>query len=694
MTVLESPTRKREYMLRICQFQFDVGHNRMTSFVRLAEVPVRECGDDHDEHGGEYGSENPESDIEDVEFVFTSECFPDLDDEGRRDPGDDELPTSLGMPTGVASTPQPGPVWSDNSLRRSITGTEDADWLEVAVDGPDRPRGLDEPWEHRGTDCPSIGRFPHVPMEAERLTVHSDPSRRTGPSCAGDSPPVENHASGGREESALRPAGDPGVPQPPVEVPVAAANDPQAGGESMEESAQPPHHDSDSAGPERFEPEPLAPQPCDGSEGAPAEPRQHPDDKDAPVPFPSETPVGTERGASLADLRGPLEAAIGALEGPCASIEEIGKTLRDIKDLLDEHVPGRVANEALEHARLRFADAEAALQGVGSAIQQYMEQIGLSPVEDPGDPPKPQASETSSFAKAIQGPSRVGLSEAAEKTQGPDAADARAEQAAVGDIQEHVGVILAGMIGLTRDDAYRRALSEWANDRERGTITDRQQLRQRHPLVARFLDALDDLVLDVRDLLVDGVAASGKDLAGTAIPDHGATPTDRPAGDAADRDAKAEHRREVNQLVTAARGPAHAAQRDAIKQRIRGLGRLDTEARMTAAQDIRASAISMLDDVLQTQGRRDAYREAFSGWTNDPERGTIGDRQQLHQHHPLVARFLDALDDLLVDILVEVAKEMLFEMLLPGIHIIIPPTDFVGSVFTALTMMKIADGAA
>lgn len=113
--------------------------------------------------------------------------------------------------------------------------------------------------------------------------------------------------------------------------------------------------------------------------------------------------------------------------------------------------------------------------------------------------------------------------------------------------------------------------------------------------------------------------------------------------------------------------------------------KLDHTAKREATRAIREDLADIVARAVTEEHHRRELMDALASFRNDQTRAA-SEPSEVQEQHPLVAQVLDVAED----ILVELGKEILLEALLPGAHILVPPTDFVDSVFTAAEMFEIA----
>ena len=114
----------------------------------------------------------------------------------------------------------------------------------------------------------------------------------------------------------------------------------------------------------------------------------------------------------------------------------------------------------------------------------------------------------------------------------------------------------------------------------------------------------------------------------------------------------------------------------------------DERARQRTAQEIWTRAATIVARSVTLENERQALREGLLQWLNNdvqPERQT----DEAPKQRWLVDWFLDMLGE----ILKALVKEALVELLLPGAHLIVPPTGLVDAIFTACKLLEITEAA-
>jgi len=123
----------------------------------------------------------------------------------------------------------------------------------------------------------------------------------------------------------------------------------------------------------------------------------------------------------------------------------------------------------------------------------------------------------------------------------------------------------------------------------------------------------------------------------------------------------------------------------ALDRKLESFDKLGDAAKQKAARDIREDLADIIARAVTEEHHRRELMDALANFRNDRTRAA-SEPAEIQEQHPLVAQVLEVAED----ILVELGKEMLLEALLPGAHIILPPTDFVDSVFTSVEMWEVA----
>jgi hypothetical protein len=124
----------------------------------------------------------------------------------------------------------------------------------------------------------------------------------------------------------------------------------------------------------------------------------------------------------------------------------------------------------------------------------------------------------------------------------------------------------------------------------------------------------------------------------------------------------------------------------ALNAKLDAFDTLDDAAKKKDVQDIQEDLADIVARAVTEDNHRKAFLDALINFRND-QALTDSEPADIEQKHPLAAELLDVAQD----ILVELGKEMLIEAVLPGVHILLPPTDFVDSLFTAVEILEIAE---
>ncbi|MEU6024195.1 hypothetical protein ACGFIK_14415 [Micromonospora sp. NPDC048871] len=126
-----------------------------------------------------------------------------------------------------------------------------------------------------------------------------------------------------------------------------------------------------------------------------------------------------------------------------------------------------------------------------------------------------------------------------------------------------------------------------------------------------------------------------------------------------------------------------------LRRKLDAFDELDEPAKKKAAQDIREDIADIVARAITEEHHRTLMLDALVTFRNDPNLSP-SDPAEIADRHPVVAQTLDIAQD----ILVELGKEMLIEALFPGAHLLLPPHDFVESLFTAVEMLEVAEDPA
>ncbi|MEH1101882.1 hypothetical protein [Micromonospora sp. CPCC 205561] len=124
----------------------------------------------------------------------------------------------------------------------------------------------------------------------------------------------------------------------------------------------------------------------------------------------------------------------------------------------------------------------------------------------------------------------------------------------------------------------------------------------------------------------------------------------------------------------------------ALRRKLEAFDELDETAKKKAARDIRGDIADIVARAVTEEHHRTQMMDALINYRNDSS-AAAPDPAEIRDQHPLVAGALDIAQE----ILVELGKEALIEALLPGAHLLLPPDDFVESLFTAAEMIEIAE---
>ena len=126
----------------------------------------------------------------------------------------------------------------------------------------------------------------------------------------------------------------------------------------------------------------------------------------------------------------------------------------------------------------------------------------------------------------------------------------------------------------------------------------------------------------------------------------------------------------------------------ALAEKLDVFDTLDDRAKKKAAPGIREDIADIVARAVTEEHQRRALLDALANFRDDQTLPALEPPERQEQH-PCIPDLLDVVQD----VLEALGKEALIEVLLPGAHILLPPTDFVDSVFTAATLLEIADPA-
>jgi hypothetical protein len=163
----------------------------------------------------------------------------------------------------------------------------------------------------------------------------------------------------------------------------------------------------------------------------------------------------------------------------------------------------------------------------------------------------------------------------------------------------------------------------------------------------------------------------------------------------------AKESREYGALINAALRSEYADERESLKEEItsfvalhpehteqldtRNWDRLDKDVQ-AAASEIWTEAANVVARAVTELNQRREFLNALQNWTDPTREASAEDRKRQWQ-------FWTAMKNLVSDVVIQLAKEALIEMLFPGSHIVVPPSGLVDAIFTACTLLEIADEA-
>jgi hypothetical protein len=154
---------------------------------------------------------------------------------------------------------------------------------------------------------------------------------------------------------------------------------------------------------------------------------------------------------------------------------------------------------------------------------------------------------------------------------------------------------------------------------------------------------------------------------------------------------------EVSRAQTATSPGREAAQRlknrndlEFFKPHIEALIKDTVESRrQEAAQEIWTRAVTIVVPSVTLDNQRQALHEGLLQWLNHEIQPARRPGEASKKQPWIVGWFFDTLRE----VVIALAKEALIELLLPGVHLIIPPTGIVEAVLAACTMLEIAEAA-
>jgi len=123
----------------------------------------------------------------------------------------------------------------------------------------------------------------------------------------------------------------------------------------------------------------------------------------------------------------------------------------------------------------------------------------------------------------------------------------------------------------------------------------------------------------------------------------------------------------------------------ALEGKLEAFDKLEDSAKERAAPGIHKDIADIVARAVTEAHHRTELLNALATFRNDQTLAASGPAEREVQH-PFVAELVDVVEG----VLAELGKEMLIEVVLPGAHVLLPPTDFVESLFTAVEMIEIA----
>ncbi|AVT40195.1 hypothetical protein C6W10_31325 [Plantactinospora sp. BB1] len=136
-------------------------------------------------------------------------------------------------------------------------------------------------------------------------------------------------------------------------------------------------------------------------------------------------------------------------------------------------------------------------------------------------------------------------------------------------------------------------------------------------------------------------------------------------------------------------------ERQLLTDRLEAFGDLkDEQARREASQEIFTVAANIVGRAITEQSHQTELLNALANSNLDLNRTAPSpeDMDEWHRDITQTLKQLTKISDLPSEVLAKIGEEMVIEFLFPRAHVIIPPTDPVGAVFTAMTLLKMARG--
>jgi hypothetical protein len=213
----------------------------------------------------------------------------------------------------------------------------------------------------------------------------------------------------------------------------------------------------------------------------------------------------------------------------------------------------------------------------------------------------------------------------------------------------------------------------------------------------------DDPTGVIREKLIPALTADAADqsppLDADAKPKDAPGPEEDPKKPHTDRPSmRPGDRRETSPLLEAAIriSKRRPGERQLLKERLAGFERLrGEEAKREAAQEIWTLAADIVARAVTAETHRTEIADALSTWAPGSDQAASSP-DAIGEWHRDITQFIRELvkyvKDVPLELLAKIGEEMLLGMLFPGSHLIVPPTDLVEAIFTALTLWKMTEG--
>lgn len=123
----------------------------------------------------------------------------------------------------------------------------------------------------------------------------------------------------------------------------------------------------------------------------------------------------------------------------------------------------------------------------------------------------------------------------------------------------------------------------------------------------------------------------------------------------------------------------------ALKAKLEAFDRLDNARKKLAAAEIRHDIANIIARAVTEEHQRRQLLDALATYRNS-QAPAVATPSDVEDQPRVVADLVDVAKD----ILAALGKEMLIEAVLPGAHLLTPPTDLMDSILTAVQMINIA----